>query len=101
MIDHSFAETLNSHNFNHHETSTFGNNPGHLAEVKKEPQLNYFYYDEAGKPLLRSLSDIEREIIESALEIYDQNIPKVATYLEVSPSTIYRKKQSWQSVKKH
>lgn len=63
--------------------------------------LNYFYYDESGKPVVRSLADIEREIIEGALSLYDNNINKVATFLEVSPSTIYRKKQHWDAHRKH
>ncbi|MDX7598821.1 helix-turn-helix domain-containing protein, partial [Aeromonas caviae] len=34
--------------------------------------------------------------IEQAIASCDGNIPKAAALLEISPSTIYRKKQSWE-----
>ena len=37
----------------------------------------------------------ERRIIEDALAAFDGNIAKAAAALEISPSTIYRKRQSW------
>ncbi|MXN66161.1 AAA family ATPase [Stappia sp. GBMRC 2046] len=37
----------------------------------------------------------ERRIIEQALDAFDGNISQAAAALEISPSTIYRKKQSW------
>ena len=37
----------------------------------------------------------ERRIIETALTAFDGNIAKAAAALEISPSTIYRKRQSW------
>ncbi|WP_428528173.1 sigma-54 dependent transcriptional regulator [Roseibium sp.] len=37
----------------------------------------------------------ERRIIEDALDAFDGNIAMAAAALEISPSTIYRKKQSW------
>ena len=33
--------------------------------------------------------------IEDALDAFDGNIAKAAAALEISPSTIYRKRQSW------
>jgi len=44
---------------------------------------------------IEPLAKIEREAIEQAIDICDGNIPKAAALLEVSPSTIYRKKQGW------
>ena len=44
---------------------------------------------------LKSLASIEREAVERAIELCDGNIPKAAALLDVSPSTIYRKKQGW------
>ena len=41
------------------------------------------------------LKDVEREAIERALRLCDDNIPKAAAMLGVSASTIYRKIQSW------
>ena len=43
---------------------------------------------------------MEKEAIEQTIEFCDGNIPKAATLLEVSPSTIYRKRQSWETSKK-
>ncbi|WP_417685531.1 sigma-54-dependent transcriptional regulator [Roseibium sp.] len=37
----------------------------------------------------------ERRIIESALDAFDGNIAMAAAALEISPSTIYRKRQAW------
>ncbi|UPQ88712.1 quorum-sensing sigma-54 dependent transcriptional regulator LuxO [Vibrio sinaloensis] len=37
----------------------------------------------------------EKNAIEQAIKACDGNIPKAAGYLDVSPSTIYRKLQSW------
>ena len=44
---------------------------------------------------IKPLAQAEREIIESAIRACDGNIPQAAAALEVSPSTIYRKKASW------
>jgi len=44
---------------------------------------------------IRPLAVVEREVIELAIAKCDGNIPKAAALLEVSPSTIYRKKQAW------
>lgn len=44
---------------------------------------------------IRPLATVERETIEHAITICNGNIPKAAALLEVSPSTIYRKKQAW------
>jgi len=38
---------------------------------------------------------VEKQAIESAITLCQGNIPKAAAMLEVSPSTIYRKKLSW------
>ena len=38
---------------------------------------------------------VERDVIERAIDACDGNIPKAAAKLGVSPSTIYRKKLSW------
>lgn len=44
---------------------------------------------------VRPLAVVERETIESAIEAAGGNIPRAAAMLEVSPSTIYRKKTQW------
>ena len=40
---------------------------------------------------------VERDVIERATASCDGNIPKAAAKLGISPSTIYRKKLSWES----
>jgi two-component system repressor protein LuxO len=40
---------------------------------------------------------VEKEAIERAIDHCGGNIPRAAALLEVSPSTIYRKKQAWMS----
>ncbi|UGA53869.1 quorum-sensing sigma-54 dependent transcriptional regulator LuxO [Vibrio sp. VB16] len=51
------------------------------------------------KPLsaddITPLWQVERNVIEQAIQACEGNIPQAANALEVSPSTIYRKKQSW------
>ncbi|CAH0539164.1 quorum-sensing sigma-54 dependent transcriptional regulator LuxO [Vibrio marisflavi] len=42
----------------------------------------------------------EKVAIEQAIEVCDGNIPKAAGYLDVSPSTIYRKLQAWNTKEK-
>lgn len=44
---------------------------------------------------LMPLAEMERVMIERALAKTDQNVPRAAALLEVSPSTIYRKLQRW------
>lgn len=44
---------------------------------------------------IKPLAIVEREAIEAAIDFCDGNIPKAAALLEVSPSTIYRKKSAW------
>lgn len=53
----------------------------------------------AGSPeQVRPLWQIEKEVIEHVIRLCDDNIPKAAALLEISPSTIYRKKQTWDSL---
>lgn len=40
----------------------------------------------------------ERDIIESALDACNGNISRAAAVLQISPSTIYRKKQAWEEL---
>lgn len=45
---------------------------------------------------VKPLWEIERSAIEHAIALCDGNIPKAAAMLEISPSTIYRKKMNWE-----
>lgn len=44
---------------------------------------------------IHPLWKIERSAIEQAIALCEGNIPRAAAMLEISPSTIYRKKMSW------
>ncbi len=41
---------------------------------------------------------MERQCIEFALDAAGGNIPRAAAMLEISPSTIYRKRQAWRAL---
>ena len=41
------------------------------------------------------LAEVERELIEATIEYCGGSIPRAAKILELSPSTIYRKIESW------
>jgi two-component system repressor protein LuxO len=47
------------------------------------------------KAQIRPLHEIERAIIQSAIALHGGNIPQAAAALNIAPSTIYRKKVSW------
>lgn len=44
---------------------------------------------------IKPLWIVEKETIEHAINLCGGNIPKAAAFLEISPSTIYRKKAGW------
>lgn len=46
---------------------------------------------------VRPLAHIERHYIETVINLCQGNIPQAATLLQVSPSTIYRKRLRWQN----
>jgi len=48
-----------------------------------------------GRYQIIPLWKVEKKVINEAIDACDGNIPQAAAQLEVSPSTIYRKKQSW------
>nr|WP_086939627.1 quorum-sensing sigma-54 dependent transcriptional regulator LuxO [Thaumasiovibrio occultus] len=50
----------------------------------------------ASKSTIQPLWLVEKQAIEAAIAACDGNIPRAAGLLEVSPSTIYRKLQTWQ-----
>jgi DNA-binding NtrC family response regulator len=49
----------------------------------------------------RELWQIERDVIEGALSACDGSIPKAARILGVSPSTLYRKRDTWSAPSRH
>jgi DNA-binding NtrC family response regulator len=48
-------------------------------------------------PKIQPLWVIERDAIEAAITACDGNIPRAAAALEISASTIYRKRQAWEA----
>ncbi|WP_097356984.1 sigma-54-dependent transcriptional regulator [Candidatus Enterovibrio escicola] len=46
---------------------------------------------------IRPLADVERDTIQQAIEFCDGNVLRAAVLLQVSPSTLYRKKQVWET----
>ncbi len=51
--------------------------------------------DSVGALVGSALADVERELIEATIERCDGSIPRAAKMLEVSPSTLYRKLETW------
>jgi DNA-binding NtrC family response regulator len=49
-----------------------------------------------GRIQLRPLAEVEKELIQEALRLTEDNVPRAAALLEISPSTIYRKLQRWE-----
>ncbi len=48
------------------------------------------------EPLVgETLADVEREFIEATIAAHGGSIPKAARVLDLSPSTIYRKREAW------
>lgn len=73
-------------------TSLNDNELSHLVRTQQSAEITeYPQHEEPIKPL----ASVERDAIERAIDICDGNIPRAAALLEVSPSTIYRKKQGW------
>ena len=46
---------------------------------------------------IRPMWQVERETIQQAIEYCDGNVLNAAVLLELSPSTVYRKKQAWEA----
>ncbi len=77
--------------------------PPPLNNIKIQPIRNYSVTSETPIEARIQQSDeiiplwkVEKKVINEAIAICDGNIPQAAARLEVSPSTIYRKKQSWE-----
>ena len=72
------------------EVSTYQTKPGNdtAAATANIPSA-------AGPTGIRPLWQIEKQVIEQTIEHCEGNIPKAAALLEISPSTIYRKRQQW------
>ena len=45
--------------------------------------------------IMRPLADIERDIVERVIQLQNGSLPKAASALGISPSTLYRKREAW------
>ncbi|HAS8526248.1 sigma-54 dependent transcriptional regulator [Vibrio vulnificus] len=87
-VQAGIQEMRNGHvALNHHslETQTSKANP--LAH-------NAFHHSDGS---IRPMWQIEREAIQNAIAFCDGNVISAAVMLELSPSTVYRKKQAWEA----
>lgn len=64
--------------------------------VKKAPFNNDPKPDMGLQHLRMPLWRIEKQAIENTIRLCSGNIPKAAAILDISPSTIYRKKKAWE-----
>ncbi|WP_440888327.1 sigma-54-dependent transcriptional regulator [Vibrio sp. WZ-1] len=70
--------------------------PSHLGEPITHINANRTpYFKEDGS--IRPMWEVEREAIQNAISFCDGNVLNAAVMLELSPSTVYRKKQAWES----
>jgi two-component system repressor protein LuxO len=100
MVIKSLSTTVKNYN----AIQSFSNKPINdtktsiSAPIKKESthSSNEYERDEASnKHEIKPLWQVEKNAIEAAILQCHGNIPKAAAMLEVSPSTIYRKKLDW------
>jgi two-component system, repressor protein LuxO len=61
------------------------------ADAKAQPRVTYPLDDLIGRPL----AEIERAVIEATLARHDGSVSRAARILEIAPSTLYRKMESW------
>jgi DNA-binding NtrC family response regulator len=64
--------------------------------VESDQQLGTENNTLSGIGAIKPLWMTEKDAIEGAIAACDDNIPRAAALLEVSPSTIYRKRLGWQ-----
>jgi DNA-binding NtrC family response regulator len=51
--------------------------------------------EKSSPPKLKTLAQLERDYIEMVLYLSRDNIPRAAKILDISPSTLYRKRARW------
>jgi len=71
-----------------------------IQPVSPQPAADKTNYHHSPEPIknnteIQPLWQVEKDAIEAAISYCQGNIPKAAAMLEVSPSTIYRKKLDW------
>ncbi len=87
-----------------HHLSRQDETPDNRIENKKQVSEEVVSEQTAEVSTPLAINDIrplwveEKEIIERAISICDGNVPKAAALLDISASTIYRKRQSWDNI---
>lgn len=61
----------------------------------EQPQIAVVHSAQTDSDIIKPLWQEEKDVIERAIRICDGNVPKAAALLEVSASTLYRKRQTW------
>ncbi|MCL9774410.1 sigma-54-dependent transcriptional regulator [Vibrio methylphosphonaticus] len=67
----------------------------HIASIEASPATSDSGNSHGNN--IRPMWQIEREAIQQAIDFCDGNVLNAAVLLELSPSTVYRKKQAWES----
>lgn len=68
----------------------------HSEAPSAQGQTGQMYVLHGGVASIRPLAEVEKKTIEEAIEICGGNVSRAAGYLDVNPSTIYRKLKQWQ-----
>ncbi|MCE7536244.1 sigma-54-dependent transcriptional regulator [Aliivibrio fischeri] len=68
-----------------------------LSSSSEAQTLETSATDAINTSVIRPMADIEREVIQNAIDHCDGNVLNAAVLLELSPSTLYRKKQAWEA----
>ncbi len=74
---------------------------GEISQLVNHQIVKREITDNRDKKIIRPLAEVERQAIEQAITLCNDNIPKAAALLEVSPSTIYRKNRDGKQNKIH
>ena len=74
-----------------------GERPSGLAPARPAAEADEFALRETLRGLVgATLADLEREFIEATIIECKGSIPRAARLLDVSPSTLYRKREAWE-----
>jgi len=67
-----------------------------LGAIEKK-DISQFQHTATSPSAIMTLAEVEKQAIEQAIDLCQDNIVKAASELGVSPSTLYRKIQQWQT----
>ncbi|MFS1702831.1 helix-turn-helix domain-containing protein, partial [Alteromonas sp. AMM-1] len=91
------ADMLNDLLTSREQISTPAVSVPHISTDPNVPSISSFDSNlPHTKPEIEPLALMERKAIQQAIALYDDNVVKAASALEVSPSTLYRKMQQWE-----